>query len=77
MALIDDALFDTVDEGQKARPKKLLKRNIQTSRAYHHIELVQRGSVGFLQTPVPEILKRPPSGPIRFGLDFVGYRTEA
>ena len=33
MALLFDALFDTVDEGQEAQQKNLLKNKIQTSRA--------------------------------------------
>ena len=60
-----DARFGTVDEGQKARPKKLLKRKIQTSRARRGLDTTTMNLFNVaqlaLQTPVPEILKRPPS----------------
>ena len=51
-----DAIFDTVDEGQEARPKKLVKSRIQTSRVSKGLDttamnwFVHCGSVGFADT---------------------------
>ena len=71
MALLFDAPFDTVYEGQEARPKKLLKSKIQTSRASKGLDTTTLNWFNVaqldLQTPAPELLKRPPSGPIRLG----------
>jgi hypothetical protein len=81
MALLFDALFDTVDEGQEARPKKLLKSKVQTSRANKGFDTAILNWCNVaqlaLQTPVPETLMRPPSEPIRLGSDIAGYGTES
>ena len=68
MAFLFDALFDTVDEGQEARPRKLLKSKIQTLRV----------SAGLDTTNMNWFLKvrRPPSEPIRLGSDLAGYGIE-
>ena len=74
-----DAIFDTIDEGQKARPEKLLKCKIQASRARADLDTTTLNWFNVaqlaLQTPVPETLKRPPNGPINWGSYFTGYGT--
>ena len=83
MALLFDTIFDTVElgEGQGARPKKRLKGNIQTSRANEGLETTKLTSYNVAQlarqTPVPKVLRRPPSAPIRLGSDFIGYGTDS
>ena len=73
MALLFDTIFDTVElgEGQGARPKKRLQGKIQTLRASKGLEITNLNwfNVAQLasQTPVPEVLRRPPSEPIRLG----------
>ena len=81
MALLFEAFFDTVDEGQEARPKKLLKSKIQASRsrqglATTTLKYLFNVAQMALQTPVPELLRRPPSEPIRLGSNFAGYGTD-
>jgi hypothetical protein len=72
-----DALCDRVNAGQEAQPKKLLKSKIQTSRAKAGLDTTTLKNCNVaqlaLQTPMPEIWERPPSGPIRLGSDFTGY----
>ena len=92
MALLFDALFDTVGEGQGARPKrslkgkvssrrKLLKGKIQTSRASKGSETTELNWFDLAQlasqTPLPAVLTRPPSTPISLGSDFTGYGTDS
>ena len=82
MALLFDAPFATIDEGQEARPKKkLLKSKTQTSRAKTGLDTNTLNWFNVaqlaLQTPVPEMLKRPPSGPIILGPDLTGYGTDS
>ena len=80
MALLFRRTFDTIDEGQEARPSKFLKSKIQTSRASTGLDTTTLNWFNVAQlalhTPVPELLKRPPSGPIRLGSGFSGYGSD-
>ena len=81
MALLFDTLFETFEEGQEARQKKVLKGKIQASRASKRLDtttlLLFNVAQLALQRPVPEILKRPPSEPIRLGSDVTVFGTES
>ena len=61
--------------------KKLLKCKIQTWRAKTGLDTTTLTWFNVaqlaLQTPVPELLKRPPSGPIRLGSYCTGYGTDS
>ena len=79
MDFIFDTLFETPGKGDGAK-RKPWKGNIQTSRANKGLDITTLNCFNVaqlaLQTPVPELLKRPPSGPIRLGSEFSGYGSD-
>ena len=66
---------------KKARPKKHFKGNIQTSRASKGLETTSLHWFNVAQlashTLVPEVLRRPPSEPIRLGSYFTSCGTDS
>ena len=80
MDFIFDTLFETPGKGEGAKRKKPWKGKIQASRASKCLKTTKLNwfNVAELtsQTPVPEVLRRPPGQPIRLGSDFTGYGTD-
>ena len=91
MALLFDTLFDTSYKEHRARPKKRLSDKVcklarprkkgkgSTASMGSEPTRVEWFDVAELaaQTPVPEVLRRPPSEPFRLGSDFTGYGTDS
>jgi hypothetical protein len=81
MDFIFDTLFETPRKGEGANQKKPWKGKIQASRAIKCLKTTQLNwfHVAELtsQTPMPEVLRRPPGQPIRLGSDFTGYGTDS
>ena len=80
MYFIFDTLFETPGKGEGAKPKKTWKGKIQTSRASECLKTTKLNwfNVAELasQTPMPEVLRRPPGQSIQLGSDFTGYGTD-
>ena len=78
MDFIFDTLFETPGKGEGA--KRPWKGKIQASRASKCLNTTKLNwfNVAELtsQTPMPEVLRRPPGQPIRWGSDFTGYGTD-
>ncbi|MFM7983516.1 MAG: hypothetical protein ACKPKO_29740, partial [Candidatus Fonsibacter sp.] len=68
------------DDGQKALRKRT-ESNIPTSTANKRLRTTTLNWFNVaqlaLQTSEPDILKRPPTGPIRLGSYFTGYSTDS